>query len=169
MDYSAFVRDIPDYPKEGIVFKDLTPLWQNPRALKQSAADIAARFADAGISKVVGAEARGFIVGVLVAAELQAGFVPVRKPGKLPWETYSEEYELEYGTDTMELHRDAVSPGEKVLLIDDLIATGGTIGAIHRLVERCGGEVVGFGCLVELTFLKAAEKLPFEVFSLLKY
>lgn len=169
MDYKSLVRDIPDYPQEGIVFKDLTPLWQDPQALKQSAADIASHFADKGVSKVVGAEARGFIVGALVAAELNAGFVPVRKPGKLPWKTYSEQYELEYGNDTMELHQDAVADGEKVLLIDDLIATGGTIGAIHKLVQRCGGDVVGLGCLVELSFLGAAEKMPFPVFSLLKY
>jgi adenine phosphoribosyltransferase len=169
MDYAALIRDIPDYPKPGIVFKDLTGLWKDPAALTGSARELADHFRDQGITKVIGAEARGFIPGVLVAAELGAGFIPVRKPGKLPWKTVSESYALEYGTDTLQMHADAVSPGDRVLLVDDLVATGGTLNAIMRLVRSCGGEAVGIACLVELAFLNPAEKLDLPIFSLIRY
>jgi len=169
MDYGAFIRDIPDYPKPGVVFKDLTGLWRDPEALRCSARDIAERYRDSGISKVAAAEARGFITGALVAAELGAGFVPVRKPGKLPWEHISESYELEYGSDTLEMHRDAVLPGDRVLLVDDLLATGGTLAAVARMIKRLGGEVCGVGAIVSLDFLEPEKKLSFPIFALLHY
>lgn len=169
MDYTTLIRDIPDYPKPGIIFKDITNLWKDPAAFKGSAREIADHFRDKGVHKVVGAEARGFITGSLVAAELDAGFVPVRKPGKLPWKTYAESYELEYGTDTLEMHQDAIADGENVLIVDDLIATGGTISAIIQLIEKCGGNLVGIGCLIELSFLNPGDKIGRPLFSLIKY
>ena len=169
MDFTKYIRDIPDYPKPGIVFKDLTGIWKDPAANAASAKDIADRYRDAGITKVAAAEARGFIVGTLVAAELGAGFLPVRKPGKLPWKTISESYELEYGTDTMEMHVDAVEPGDRVLLVDDLVATGGTLGAIVRLVKRQGGTPVGIACIACLDFLHPEKKLDLPIFALVHY
>ncbi len=169
MDYRSLIRDIPDYPKPGIVFKDLTGIWKDPVAHRASARDIADHFRESGITKVAAAEARGFITGSLVAAELGAGFLPVRKPGKLPWETISESYKLEYGTDTLEMHVDAVTPGDRVLLVDDLVATGGTLAAIVRMIRRQGGEAVGVGTLVSLDFLKPGDKLDIPVFALVRY
>ncbi len=156
---TKFVRDVPDFPKKGIVFKDITPLLADPGALKAAVSEIAARFKRSGVDLVASVEARGFIFGPAVAMELGAGFVPVRKPGKLPCETREISYELEYGTDTVQMHADAVKPGQKVLLVDDLIATGGTIEATAKLVEEMGGEVVGMAFVIELAFLKPRERL----------
>jgi len=169
IDYTSFIRDIQDYPKEGIVFKDITNLWKDPEALKTSAREISEKFKTSGIKKVIGAEARGFITGALVAAELNAGFVPVRKPGKLPWDSISESYELEYGKDFLEMHKDAIDTGENVLIIDDLVATGGTISAVIKLCERLGANVVAAACIVELAFLNPREKISVPVHSLIKY
>ena len=157
--WAALVRDVPDFPKPGIVFKDITPLLADPEAFAEVVDRLAEPFVGRGITKVVGIEARGFVVAAPVAHRLGAGFVPVRKPGKLPWETASEAYELEYGTDELEVHLDAVAPGEKVLVVDDVIATGGTALAAARLVEGLGGEVVGLAFLIELAFLGGADRL----------
>ena len=155
----ALVRDIPDHPQPGVVFKDITPLLADAEAFRLAVDGLAAPFAGAGVTHVVGIEARGFIVAAPVAHQLGAGFVPVRKAGKLPWEIEREEYELEYGTDLLEVHRDAVHPGERVLIVDDVIATGGTAAATARLVERLGGTVVGLTFLLELAALDGRAKL----------
>jgi adenine phosphoribosyltransferase len=159
VDLAGFIRDVPDFPKKGIVFKDITPLLADPAALREAVRRIADLFRDAGIDLVASVEARGFIFGPAVAMELGAGFVPVRKPGKLPCATREMSYELEYGTDTVQIHADAISPKQKVLLVDDLIATGGTIEATARLVEEMGGQVAGMAFLIELAFLKPRERL----------
>ena len=159
VELTKFVRDVPDFPKKGIVFKDITPLLADPGALKAAVSEIAGKFRESGVDLVASVEARGFIFGPAVAMELDAGFVPVRKPGKLPCETREISYELEYGSDTVQIHADAVKPGQKVLLVDDLIATGGTIEATARLVEEMGGEVVGMAFVIELAFLKPRERL----------
>ena len=169
MDYESLIRDIPDYPKPGIVFKDITPLCNNPEALVSCARDLADKFRDAGVQRVVGAEARGFIFGPLIAAELKAGFIPVRKPGKLPSTTVSESYELEYGTDTLEMHEDAIAPGEKVLIVDDLLATGGTVEAILKMVRKLKGDPVGVAALIELSFLKPEAKIDVPIQALIRY
>ena len=156
---AQFIRDVPGFPKPGVVFKDITPLVADPGALRRAVAQLADPFRDARVDLVVAAEARGFIFGAAVACELGAGFVPVRKPGKLPAETTAEDYELEYGTDTLEIHTDAIQPGDRVLLLDDLLATGGTMAAMAALVEKLGGEVVGIAFLIELAFLGGREKL----------
>lgn len=170
--YESLIVDIPDYPEPGVVFKDITPLFANPEGLRETVVAIADHFRDAGVTKVVGPEARGFIVGVPVAMELGAGFIPARKPGKLPRETYSVSYELEYGTDTLEIHKDAIEPGDRVLIVDDLIATGGTASATGKLVEQIGAELAGFACILELEFLNPrttlAECGDHDVFSLVK-
>ena len=153
------IRDIPDFPKQGIVFKDITPLLIDPESLKLAVTSMADQFRDEGVTKVCAVEARGFILGAAVACELGAGFVPIRKPGKLPAETRCCTYELEYGTDTIEIHEDAISAGDKVLMVDDLLATGGTMAAACKLVSELGGEIVGVAFLVELAFLNGAEKL----------
>jgi adenine phosphoribosyltransferase len=166
----AHVRDIPDWPSPGIVFRDITPLLAAPDAFTATVDALAAPFADSQIDKVLGIEARGFVFASPVAYRYAAGFVPVRKAGKLPWEIEREEYELEYGTDLLEIHRDAVTPGEKVLIVDDVIATGGTAAATAALVERLGGEVVGFTFVIELEFLHGRKKLPgYNVQSLVTY
>jgi adenine phosphoribosyltransferase len=157
---SRLIRDINDFPKKGIIFKDITPLLGDPQGLRQSVQELAADFTDVGVTKVVGAEARGFIFGTAVALELGAGFVPVRKPGKLPYETRSVTYDLEYGTDTVEMHTDAVGPDDKVLMVDDLLATGGTMAACCKMVEEAGATIVGVTFLVELAFLNGRDKLP---------
>lgn len=155
----SFIRDIPDYPKEGIIFKDITPLLAHPLAI-QSAVDLMAEpFKNDRIDFVAATEARGFLFGPSMATYLDAGFIPVRKPGKLPYKTNSYSYELEYGTDTLEIHQDAIYPGAKVLLVDDLLATGGTICATKNLVENLGGEVVGCAFLIELGFLNGRQAL----------
>lgn len=155
----AHVRDIPDWPKPGVVFKDITPLLAHPKAYAATVDAIIAPFAPVDVHKVIGIEARGFIFAAPVAYRFAAGFVPVRKPGKLPYAIEREEYELEYGTDLLEIHRDAVHPGEQVLIVDDVLATGGTAAAACRLVERLGGEVVGLSFLIELGFLDGRARI----------
>lgn len=171
-DFERLIVDIPDYPEPGVVFKDITPLLADGEGFAAVVDAIAQRFADAGVTKVVGAEARGFMVGAPVAYRLNAGFVPARKPGKLPRETARESYELEYGTDALEMHVDAIGPDDVVLLVDDLVATGGTAVAQVRLIEGLGARVAGLGFLMELEFLaprKAiAQATDAEVFSLVK-
>jgi len=170
LDLKAYIRSIPGFPKEGIVFRDITPLLGNGPALKEASRLIADRYRDDKPELVVGAEARGFIFGAMVALELGVGFVPVRKPGKLPAKTIEYSYELEYGTDTLTMHWDAVKPGQKVLCVDDLLATGGTMAATAHMVEELGGEIVGCGFVIELSFLKGREKLSkYDVFSLIDY
>jgi adenine phosphoribosyltransferase len=164
------VRDIPDFPKKGIVFKDITPLLQNPSSLKEIVNKITEHYANQKIDIVVGAEARGFLIGPAVAINLDAGFVPVRKPGKLPYETASETYELEYGTDTLEIHRDAIKAGDNVLMLDDLLATGGTMAASCKLVESLNGKIAGCAFIIELGFLNGKDLLSkYDIFSLIKY
>ena len=164
------VRDIPDFPKPGVVFKDITPLLADAAGFALVIDSIAGHFAHRGIDCVFGIEARGFILAAPIAYRFGAGFVPVRKAGKLPWEIEREEYELEYGTDLLEVHRDAVQPGERVLIVDDVLATGGTASATVRLAERLGAEVIGLGFIIELAFLDGRRKLPGrELCSLLSY
>ena len=166
----ALIRDVPDFPQPGIVFRDITPLLANPEAFSTVVDNIVVRFGRGNVDKVVGIEARGFIVAAPVAYHFNAGFVPVRKKGKLPWESESENYELEYGTETLEIHRDAFEHGERVLIVDDVLATGGTASATARLVERAGAKVVGIACIIELTFLHGREKLgALDFFSLIQY
>jgi len=164
-----FIRDVPDFPKEGIVFKDITPLLADAGALKNAVRQLADPYRDKNIDVVVGMESRGFIFAPAVACELGAGFAPTRKPGKLPAEAISHSYELEYGTDTLEMHADAIKPGQKVLMVDDLIATGGTMAAACALVRQLGGEIIGAAFLIELCFLNGRDKLPgLDVMSLIK-
>lgn len=164
------IRDVPDFPKEGIVFKDITPLLQDGNAFRSAVDAIAGRFASKEIDLIVGAESRGFIFGAALAYKLGVGFVPARKPGKLPHKTHRAEYVLEYGLDSLEMHQDAVAHGEKVLVVDDLLATGGTAKAKCDLVEMLGGKVVGVAFVIELSFLKGREKLKgYDVFSLINY
>jgi adenine phosphoribosyltransferase len=170
MDLASTIRSVPDFPVKGILFYDITTLLKNPEALKQSVDQLASRYQNTAIDLVVGVESRGFIYGTALAYKLGAGFVPVRKPGKLPAETLVESYELEYGTNSIEIHVDAIQKGQKVLVVDDLLATGGTAKATCNLVEKLGGEVVGVAFMIELNFLKGREKLEgYEVFSLLQY
>ncbi len=170
VDFRKHIRSIPGFPKEGIVFKDITPLLADGPALKAACKAIADHYRDKKPQLVVGAEARGFIFGAGVALELGVGFVPVRKPGKLPAKTIQYSYELEYGSDTLTMHWDAVTPGQKVLLVDDLLATGGTMEACAHMVEELGGEVVGCGFVIDLTFLPGRKKLSaYDVFTLVEY
>jgi adenine phosphoribosyltransferase len=165
----ARIRDVPDFPKPGVLFKDITPVLQDAETLALACRKLAEPFRGKGISLVVGVESRGFIFGPPVALELGAGFAIARKSGKLPWETVREEYDLEYGSETIEMHRDAVTPGQSVLLIDDLIATGGTAAATARLVRRMGGAVLGCAFLVELAFLEGRKRLAgLDVHAVLK-
>lgn len=159
MDLEQYIRDINDFPKEGIVFKDITPLLASPDGFKAAIDTIADEYAAAGVTKVMGAEARGFIFGGALAYRLGAGFVPARKPGKLPWTTTSHSYALEYGTDSLEVHTDALVPGDVVLIVDDVLATGGTAAAKAALVTKMGATVAGFAFLLELDFLSGREKL----------
>jgi len=164
------VRDIPDFPKPGIVFKDITPLLADEVAFSSVIDEIVVAFGRGTIDKVVGIEARGFIVASPVAYHFGAGFVPVRKKGKLPWETEAQTYELEYGEETLEVHRDAIAPGERVAIVDDVLATGGTALATARLVEGLGGAIQGMAFLIELGFLNGRERLSgYEVLSLVRY
>ena len=156
---SALVRDIPGFPTPEVVFKDITPVLADASALRAAVELIAAPFRGAGVTTVAGIEARGFVLAPPVALELDAGFVPLRKEGKLPHRTRREEYELEYGTDALEIHEDAAGPGDRVLLVDDVIATGGTAGAATRLIRGLGAELVGIGVLIELAFLNGREAL----------
>lgn len=164
------IRDIPDFPQPGVVFKDITPLLADIEAFRSTIDALAAPFTNAGVDKVLAVEARGFIVGAPVAYRFGAGFVPCRKAGKLPWQVEKEEYVLEYGSDLLEIHKDAVAPGERVLVVDDVLATGGTAAAAATLVERLGGVVVGFAFVIELAFLGGRSKLGGrEPVSLLTY
>jgi adenine phosphoribosyltransferase len=165
-----YIRDIPDYPRPGVTFKDITPLLADIKAFRYSVDALADHFAGQKIDKVLGIEARGFIVAAPVAYRFGAGFVPVRKAGKLPWDVESQEYVLEYGTDSLEIHRDALGPGDHALIIDDVLATGGTAAAAARLVDRLGGSTVGAGFLIELTFLGGRGKLEgYDAVSLITY
>ncbi len=169
IDLAELIRDVPDFPKPGIIFKDITPLLADPGAMAQAVTQLIAPFADAGIDIVIGVESRGFIFGALVAAEMGVAFVPIRKPGKLPYETISVSYELEYGTDTVEIHCDAVKPGQKVLMVDDLLATGGTMAASCELIEKLGGIVAGITFVIDLAFLDGKSKLDgYTIHSLME-
>jgi adenine phosphoribosyltransferase len=154
-----FIRDVPDFPIPGILYRDITPLLANPEALDQAVESMSAPWRGRGVDLVASMEARGFIFGAGIALQLEAGFVPVRKEGKLPWKTREVRYSLEYGTDVLHMHEDAVAPGQKVLVVDDLIATGGTASAVVDLVEQLGGEVVGVQFLIELSDLKGRDLL----------
>ncbi len=170
MDLASTIRSVPDFPVEGILFYDITTMLKNPAALKASVDQLVQRYQNEDIDLIVGMESRGFIFGVPLSYQLNAGFVPIRKPGKLPAETISESYSLEYGTNTLEIHVDAIAKGQKVLVVDDLLATGGTARAACNLVERLGGKVRGLAFVIELTFLNGRDKLQnYDVFSLLKY
>ena len=169
-DLKKHIRTIPDFPKPGIRFRDITPLLAEPDAFRAAISQIAERYRDRGITAIVAAEARGFIFAAPLALEMNAGFIPVRKPGKLPFDTHSFHYELEYGTDSLEMHTDAVTPGDTVLLVDDLLATGGTMEACIRMTEKAGAKIAGLAFVIELDGLNGRQKLaPYDVFSLLTY
>src|SRR6476469_6828399 len=170
LDLKSFIRDIPNFPKPGILFRDITPLLASPAAFRETINCLAEPFRNRGIQAIVAAEARGFIFAAPLALELNAGFVPVRKPGKLPFDTHAFHYELEYGTDGLEIHIDGIAPGQNVLLVDDLLATAGTMEACCNLVEKCGANIIGCAFLIELTALKGAERIAkYKPFSLIKY
>ncbi|KSA14680.1 adenine phosphoribosyltransferase [Maribacter dokdonensis] len=170
MDFKSFIRDVPNFPKDGIIFKDITPLLQSPEMLNKTTEALAQLVNGQKIDKVVGMESRGFIFGPILASKLNAGFVPIRKPGKLPSTTLSETYDLEYGTDTLEIHTDSIQKGDMVLIHDDVLATGGTASAACKLVEKLGGTIVQCNFLIELTFLEGISKIEdYEAKSLLKY
>lgn len=170
MDFTSYIRDIADFPKPGIIFKDITPLLQDTVALTSACETLCGFVGNQRVDKVVGVDSRGFIFAPMLAAKLNAGFVPVRKKGKLPYSTLSETYSLEYGEDTLEIHTDAIQKGEKVLVHDDVLATGGTAKAVCNLVERLGGEVVQCNFLIHLTFLDGSSKLEGqEIQSLISY
>ena len=158
-DLKGFIREVPDFPKPGILFYDITTLLKDPLALRMTVDRFVWQFASKQVDKVVGMESRGFMFGPIVAYNLNAGFVPVRKPGKLPAKAISETYDLEYGQDTLQMHEDAIEPGDRVLIVDDLIATGGTLGATCKMVERLGGEVVEIATVIELAFLEGRKQL----------
>ncbi len=165
-----YVRNIPDFPKPGILFRDITTLLQDKLAFKEAVGQLAAKYKDKKIDAVVAVEARGFILGGAIAYKLGAGFVPVRKKGKLPWKARSVTYELEYGIDTLEIHEDALKPGCRVLIIDDLLATGGTVKAVTELVEAQGAKIYGIGFVIELVDLKGRGKLAkYPILSLIKF
>lgn len=163
------IRDIPDYPKEGILFKDITPLLADAKAFSLSIDLLVEQVAPYKPTKVVGLDARGFIFGAAVAKQLGCGFIPIRKKGKLPWKTHGVEYELEYGSNSFEMHQDAIEEGESVVIVDDLLATGGTAEAAQKLIAKCGGNLTAYAFLVELSFLNGTEKLNAPVHSILQY
>ena len=170
MSLEKYIRDIQDFPKEGIMFKDITPLLNDAQARKKCLDLLVAAVSNQRIDKVIGVESRGFFFGTLLAQELNAGFIPVRKPNKLPYETISATYDLEYGTDTLEIHADAIQKGDRILIHDDVLATGGTARAVCELVERLGGEIVQCNFLIELTFLNGRSKLNGKaIFSAITY
>ncbi|MGH4119804.1 adenine phosphoribosyltransferase [Clostridium sp.] len=170
MDLKKHIRIIEDFPKKGISFKDIATLLQDGEALKYTIDAMAEYLKDKEIDIIVGPEARGFLFGVPVAYALGAGFVPVRKPGKLPYDTLQVEYDLEYGSDRLEIHKDAIKPGQKVAIVDDLLATGGTVAAVTKLVEQMGGEVVSLNFVIQLTELNGKDKLKgYDIMSLVKY
>jgi adenine phosphoribosyltransferase len=169
MDLTPFIRDVPDFPKPGIMFKDITPLLRSPQALDYVSQALAEPFLHAGITSVVAIESRGFIFGTGVARVLGAALIPVRKPGKLPWKTRQFEYTLEYGSGALEIHDDALTAADRTLIIDDVLATGGTAAAAACLVRELGATIVGIGMVIELSFLKGREKLDVPVHALLKY
>lgn len=170
MDLKQTIRSIPGWPINGVIFRDLTSLMQNPEAFRESCDLLFHRYKDQGIDKIVGIDARGFVFGAVLAYKLGIGFVPVRKKGKLPSKTLQETYTLEYGQDTLEIHEDAIEKGEKIVIVDDLIATGGTVGATVRLVEKLGGQLVECAFIVELPDLKGREKIPgVKVFSITEF
>jgi adenine phosphoribosyltransferase len=169
-DLKSLIRQIPDFPKPGILFYDITTLMKDPQGWRSVIDQARAHYRNIPVDVVVGIEARGFFFAPTLAYALNAGFVPVRKPGKLPAETVSQSYELEYGTDRLEIHKDAIQPGQRVLIFDDVLATGGTAGAVAKLVESLGGAVAGLGFVIELDFLNGRSKLPGrELFSLIHY
>ena len=170
LDLKQYIRDIPDFPKKGILFRDITPLLSNPKAFKEAIRCLAHQYAGAKIDAIVAAEARGFIFAAPLALELQAGFVPVRKPGKLPFDRHSHSYQLEYGSDTLEMHIDGLTKGQRVLVVDDLLATGGTVQACCQLVERTGATIIGCAFAIELVALKGRAAIaPHEAYSLIQY
>ncbi len=170
MSLKNYIRDIQGFPKEGILFKDITPLLINADASKNCLKTLVSSLKDKKIDKVIGVESRGFLFGMLIAQELNVGFVPVRKPNKLPYETISATYDLEYGTDTLEIHIDAIQKGDRVVIHDDVLATGGTIKAVCELVERLGGEIVQCNFIIELSFLNGREKVKEqEIFAAIMY
>jgi adenine phosphoribosyltransferase len=170
MNFKTLIRDVPDFPKAGILFRDITPLLKDPQGLKEVTQAFAAHYKDKGIQKICGIESRGFMFGAPLAMALGVGFVPVRKPGKLPWTKISQDYILEYGTDKLEMHVDAVEKGERVLIVDDLLATGGTAKAVCQLLQNAGAKVAGVACVIELEFLKGRNALQdFDVHVLVKY
>ena len=164
------IRDIPDFPRPGVSFKDITPLLADPKAFAGTVDAMTEPFRDRPVDKVIGIEARGFIIAAPVALALGAGFVPVRKAGKLPWQVHAESYDLEYGQDTLELHIDAVGPGDRVLIVDDVLATGGTAGAVAKMVAHMGAQPVGYSFIIELAFLGGRGRIgDLEAFSLVSY
>ena len=170
MDLKQYIRDIPDFPKKGIIFKDITILLKESAPFKYAIDSIVSKYENKDIDKVVSVEARGYIFGGVLAYNLNCGFVPVRKPGKLPSETLAMEYTLEYGTNTIEIHKDALKTDERVLIFDDLLATGGTVQATCQLVEKLGAKIIGCAFLINLTFLKGSDKLKgYDIFSLIDY
>ncbi|HUO83775.1 MAG TPA: adenine phosphoribosyltransferase [Thermoanaerobaculia bacterium] len=170
MDLVSYIRDVPDFPKPGITFKDITPLLASPDAFREVIARLAEPFGEAGITRVAAIESRGFIFGGALAERLGCGFVPIRKPGKLPWTTHSQEYTLEYGTDVLEIHSDAMGPGDRVLLVDDVLATGGTAAAAAALLSLFRVHVAGFAVVIELQFLGGRSRLShLQVESLIRY
>ncbi len=169
-EFKSYIRDIPDFPKKGIIFKDITPLLKDKGAFNSVVNIIADRYKDKKVDTVASIEARGFIFGSAVAHKLNIGMIPIRKKGKLPYDTVSVTYDLEYGTDTLEMHKDAVSSGDNVLLIDDLLATGGTAAAVCDLIKKAGGNIVEVAFMIELEFLKGRSKLEgYPIFSLMKF
>ena len=170
VDLAGYIRSIPDWPKKGILFRDITPLLADPKAFAAAVATLCTGFADAGIQYVAAVEARGFIFGAAVAAKLNVGFVPIRKKGKLPFKTESVSYDLEYGTDTLEVHRDAIRKKTRVLMVDDLLATGGTMAAACKLIEKIGGEIAGIAFLIELKELAGRDKLSeYKIHTVISY
>jgi adenine phosphoribosyltransferase len=170
VDFKKLIRDVPDFPKKGIIFKDITPLLNHPLAFADVIEQLAVRYKDYKLNSIVAMESRGFIFGGALASRLKVGFVPIRKPGKLPWKTMKESYQLEYGQDALEIHEDSFTKGARVLVLDDVLATGGTAAAAVRLVERAGGKVVEVCFLIHLTFLNGQEKLKSTpIYSIIQF